>query len=263
MTHTVGGMPTPEMLVATPKELAQPLRGQPEKLVRLGGAMLLAAFGLRRGGWLGMGALLAGGAMAYTARQVPAQRWKQKWVTAEAAVTINASATELYERWGTPEELPRWITHLHKVKAAKDPREADTYVLTAKTKETGTLQWKVRCTERIPGERLVWESVRDADVPWALILTLRPAPKDRGTEVHLRMTYGPPGGLLGSIAAGMADDNEPGRSIAQDLRRFKQLIETGEVATTQGQPRGGLGYRIEQVEPPRLLPGQTVEGGVA
>jgi uncharacterized membrane protein len=249
MTHTVGGLPTPEMLVATPREVIAPLRGQPEKFARLGGGLLLAAFGLRRGGWLGMGALLAGGAMAMSARQVPARRWKQEWVTAEAAVTVNAPASELYERWGDPEGLPRWITHLHKV--AKDPLAADTYVLTAKTKESGTLQWKVRCTERLPGERIVWESVRDADVPWACTLTFQRAPRDRGTEVHLHMVYGPPGGLLGSIAAGMADDGDAGRSLAQDLRRFKQLIETGEVATTHGQPRGGLGYRSEQVVPAR------------
>ena len=54
------------------------------------------------------------------------------------------------------------------------------------------------------------------------------APGDRGTEVHVDLRYDPPGGALGALFAKLFGE-EPGRQIADDLRRFKQVMETGEV----------------------------------
>ena len=62
----------------------------------------------------------------------------------------------------------------------------------------------------------------------------RRAPGNRGTEVHVTLKYDPPGGKLGSWIAWVFGE-EPGQQIAEDLRRFKQLAETGEITTTAGQ----------------------------
>jgi uncharacterized membrane protein len=64
-----------------------------------------------------------------------------------------------------------------------------------------------------------------------------PAPGDRGTEVHVRLDYKPPGGKAGAMVAKLFGD-EPGQQVGDDLRRLKQMLEAGEVATTAGQPSG-------------------------
>ena len=63
------------------------------------------------------------------------------------------------------------------------------------------------------------------------------APGDRGTEVHVSMKYVPPGGKLGHLLASMLGDN-PKRLIREDLRKFKRIMELGELPTIIGQPHG-------------------------
>ena len=46
-----------------------------------------------------------------------------------------------------------------------------------------------------------------------------------------------PWGIPATIAWLLGED--PSQTIREDLRRFKALMETGEVPTTKGQPRGG------------------------
>ena len=63
------------------------------------------------------------------------------------------------------------------------------------------------------------------------------APGGRGTVVHISMEYNPPAGSLGAAFAKLFG-REPGQQINTDLRRFKQIVEAGEVATIEGQPSG-------------------------
>ncbi|MBW3671356.1 MAG: hypothetical protein KY432_06750, partial [Acidobacteria bacterium] len=77
----------------------------------------------------------------------------------------------------------------------------------------------------------------DAPVPHAGSVWFEPAPENRGTELTVHLRYDSPAGKLGRGLA-MLFHEEPGQQIASDLQRFKQLIETGEIATTEGQSRG-------------------------
>jgi uncharacterized membrane protein len=61
---------------------------------------------------------------------------------------------------------------------------------------------------------------------------------DRGTDVRVHLQYNPPAGKLGAAVARLFGE-EPNIQIREDLRRFRQLMETGEIPTTEGQPRGG------------------------
>ena len=59
----------------------------------------------------------------------------------------------------------------------------------------------------------------------------------RGTEVRVHFQYRPPAGRLGSAVAWLFGE-EPSIQVREDLRRFKQLMETGEISTIDGQPSG-------------------------
>jgi uncharacterized membrane protein len=63
------------------------------------------------------------------------------------------------------------------------------------------------------------------------------APGGRGTEVHVVLRYDPPAGPVGAAVAKLLGE-DPAGAIEEDLRHFKQVMETGEIPTTQGQPTG-------------------------
>ena len=71
----------------------------------------------------------------------------------------------------------------------------------------------------------------------AVRIRFEPATGGRGTTVRVSLKYDPPGGALGALVARLFGEN-PDQQIDEDLRRFKQLIESGETATTTGQPSG-------------------------
>ena len=71
-------------------------------------------------------------------------------------------------------------------------------------------------------------------------VTFESAPGERGTMVRVEMSYVPPAGAVGAVVAKITPQS-PERQVREDLRRFKQLMETGEVATTTGQSAGKRG----------------------
>jgi hypothetical protein len=66
-----------------------------------------------------------------------------------------------------------------------------------------------------------------------------PAPGGRGTEVRVELRYSPPAGVLGKAVARLFGES-PQQQVRSDLRRFKQVLETGQVleseATIHGRP---------------------------
>ncbi len=59
----------------------------------------------------------------------------------------------------------------------------------------------------------------------------------RGTEVKVSLKYDPPGGIVGATIAKLFGE-EPSQQVEEDLRHFKQLMETGEIPTIEGQSSG-------------------------
>jgi uncharacterized membrane protein len=84
-------------------------------------------------------------------------------------------------------------------------------------------------------KKLAWKSVEGADVPNAGQVLFEEAPG--GTKVTVLLAYTPPAGVIGALIAKMFGE-EPNQTVKEDLRRFKQIMEAGEVATTEGQPQG-------------------------
>lgn len=147
--------------------------------------------------------------------------------------TINRSPEELYAFWRRFDNLPRFMEHLESVEVKSDTLSH----WKAKGPAGSHVEWDAEITEEVPNEMIAWRSVEGSDVANAGMVRFRRAPAGRGTEVEVHMEYAPPAGVLGSKIAKLFGE-EPERQMREDLRRFKQLMEAGEVATVTGQPIG-------------------------
>ena len=87
-------------------------------------------------------------------------------------------------------------------------------------------------TEQIPDKRIAWRCTEGSDVDHEGWISFRDNPFGRGTEVRLFISYDPPAGFIGKMAAKVMQ-REPRIQARRDLRRFKQLMETGEVSTSR------------------------------
>jgi uncharacterized membrane protein len=153
-------------------------------------------------------------------------------IRVQRTLTINSSPQELYGFWRNFENLPLVMKHLQGV-TVNDGRSH----WIASAPGNSTVEWDAEIIQDIPNEKISWRSVADADVRNAGSVLFLPAPPGRGTIVKVVLEYDPPAGKLGQIVAKLFGE-EPEQQIKDDLRRFKQYAETGEIATTEGQPEG-------------------------
>jgi uncharacterized membrane protein len=102
--------------------------------------------------------------------------------------------------------------------------------------------WEAEVTDERINEFITWQSVGDATVENTGRVEFRPAPGNRGTEVRVHLTYRPPAGKLGHTVAKLFGE-APDQQIRDDLRRFKQVVETGEVVRSEGSPEGSTARR--------------------
>jgi uncharacterized membrane protein len=84
-----------------------------------------------------------------------------------------------------------------------------------------------------PNELIAWRSLEGAEVKNNGVVRFQSAPGGRATEVHVQMHYTPPGGPIGAAFAKLFGE-EPSQQVAEDLRRFKQVMELGEIVLSEG-----------------------------
>jgi uncharacterized membrane protein len=148
-------------------------------------------------------------------------------------LAINRSREELYKAWRNLSNLPRWMKHLRAVEE-RDERRSH---WVASGPAGSPIEWEAEITEDRPNETIAWRSVEGSDLDHRGVVRFEPVTGNRGTMVTVEMRYVPPGGTLGSAVAAWFGKDLP-LSVKMDLRRFKQVMETGEVITTDGQPAG-------------------------
>jgi uncharacterized membrane protein len=151
----------------------------------------------------------------------------------ELATTVNKSAAELYRFWKRFDNLPKFMTHLKEVKDLGGKKSR----WVADAPLGMTVEWEAEVVEDRPNEMISWKSLDGADVDTAGSVHFRELPAGRGTEVRVTLKYEPPAGKLGAVVAKLFG-KDPEAQIREDLSRFKALMETGEIATTRGQPSG-------------------------
>lgn len=225
--------------------------GMAERIASLAGGGLMALYGLRRGSLDGFVLMGLGGMLVYrgatgnckmyealgistavdpeSATAVPA-RYGVKY---ERAFTINRPASELYDYWRRLENLPRIMKHLKSVTQLPDGRSR----WVAEGPMGMEVSWEAEIHNEEPGRLIAWRSLPGSEVETAGSVHFNELGGGRGTELRVSLKYNPPGGQIGvGIASLLGASAE--QEIEEDLRRFKQLMEAGEVATTEGQPTG-------------------------
>lgn len=229
--------------------------GAAERAVSAAAGGALAAFGFKQGGITGaLAAILGGGmlfrgatghchvyqAMGVGTNEMPIGTLKSPFgrrpfsgrIHVTKSMMINKSPAEIYRFWQNFENFPWFMRHLESVTR----RDEKISHWKAKGPLGTTVEWDAELTSDVENERIGWKSLEGSDIPNSGVVEFRPT-ADRGTLVKVTMIYEAPGGKLGEAFARLFGE-EPNIQIADDLRRFKQLIETGRIPTTEGQPSG-------------------------
>jgi uncharacterized membrane protein len=149
------------------------------------------------------------------------------------SVTVNRPPDECYRCWRKIEEFPAFMTYLKSVRETGGGRSH----WVAQGLAGKEIAWDAEITEDVPGEVIAWRTLPGAGVPNAGRVLFQRAPRGHGTFVRLLMEYDPPAHAAGAWLAKLFG-KDPKAHAHKNLHRFKQLIETGEVATTRDQPSG-------------------------
>ncbi|WP_460840717.1 SRPBCC family protein [Noviherbaspirillum agri] len=152
------------------------------------------------------------------------------------SITVNRPAEECYRFWHDFESFPRFMQHLEAVKSTGDNRTH----WRAKGPAGTSFSWDAELIADEPNQYLAWRSIEGSGIDNAGSVRFERAPGGHGTIVRVELHYVPPAGMAGAMIAKLFGE-EPSQQIDEDLRRFKWLIETGEIPTTVGQPSGPRG----------------------
>ena len=141
-------------------------------------------------------------------------------------VTINRPVAEVYAYWRDFANLPSFMDNVVSI----TPLDGKRSHWVVKAPAGKTVEWNAVVTEERENALIAWTSEDGADVPNSGRIEFRDAGA-RGTVVTATILYDPPGGIVGKLIAKMFQ-REPAIQARRDLRRFKQLLETGEIATS-------------------------------
>lgn len=215
-----------------------------ERWMSVAAGAALAAYGvsrLRRGGWAlaGLGAMLlqrgySGHCNVYQAMGVNTAGSRsdtrralggRAGVLVDESITINRPVEELYRFWRNLENLPRFMQHLKSVERITDTLSR----WHAEGPAGTTVEWNAEIINEVPNQVIGWRSIEGSDVVSAGSVNFDDAGAGRGTILRVRLQYSPPGGKAGAAFAKLFG-RDAATEIREDLRRFKQLVESGEIA---------------------------------
>lgn len=200
------------------------------------------------------GALLAGAGLAYAAVKTiqSAADNIAREVHLETSIAIDKSPEELYAFWRDFKNLPLFMKNLESVTVLDQSRSH----WVANGIGGAKVEWDAEIYNEKENELIAWRSLEKADVVNAGSVRFEQAPDGRGTFVRVTVNYNPPAGKLGASLAQLLG-GEPKQLIKEDLRRLKQILETGEIATIDGQTSGRA--EIEATGPQAATMGDAEE----
>lgn len=184
-------------------------------------------------------------------------------IHAKATCIVNRSPDEVYRFWRSFENLPRFMKHLESVEDLGDGRSR----WKAKGPAGTVVEWEATIIADVPGEVITWRSLENSDVDNAGAVRFEKAPGGRGTIVKVNIQYNPPAGVIGATVAKLFGE-EPQQQLDDELRRFKQVLEVGEVVVSDAT-LFGTGYfaqrparpadveELEEAESMEALPSQS------
>ncbi len=155
------------------------------------------------------------------------QRRFGRYAVTGRTVTINRPRAELYAFWRDFRNLPEFMENVRDVQV-----EGDITRWTIRAPMGREVSVVTRIVDDREGEQIAWRSTEASDIDTEGKVTFRDAPAGRGTEVEAIVSYVPPAGELGRLVAKLFQA-EPAIQGRRELRRFKMLMEAGEIATNQ------------------------------
>jgi len=194
------------------------------------GGSALALYGLTRRSTTGILLAAGGGTLAYFGARA---NGAPNEAVARGSVLVNTSPQEAYRFWRNFENLARFMRHLDSVQVTGEKQSRWVAIGPMGTR----VSWNAEIANERENELIAWRSLPGSDLTVDGIVEFRAAPVDRGTIISCAVRYMPPAGQIGAIAAKLLG-KDPSFLMQQDLRRFKALIETGEIPTIEGQTHG-------------------------
>ena len=190
-------------------------------------------------------------------------------IHAQGSCIVNNTPEEVYQFWRNFENLPRFMRHVDSVREMGDGRSH----WKVKGPAGMEVEWDATIVADVPNEVITWRTLESADVDHAGAVRFERAAGGRGTIVKVNIEYMPVGGVIGATVAKLFGE-EPEQQLDDDLRRFKQVMEVGEVVVSDATLLG-TGYfdqrpacpaAADELEGADMLPSQTAtnyasEGG--
>lgn len=192
----------------------------------LGGAVL-ALWGLRRRGVVGLPAGLAGLSLLARATAEIQNVDGRPFVRVAKTLTIRAPIEEVFAFWSRFENYPRFMEHVLEASAQPDGRVHWKVLGPARV----PVEWDAWITERVPNRKLAWRSIEGSQVEQRGEVHFEEV-GDGETRVSIHMAYRPPGGALTHAVASFLH-GDPKHLMDDDLLRLKSLLEHGK-ATAGG-----------------------------
>jgi uncharacterized membrane protein len=147
----------------------------------------------------------------------------------ERVTTVSRPIEEVYRFWKNFENFPRFMRHIDSVEVMGENRSRWRATAPAGMR----VEWVAETVRDVENEWIAWRSIEGSDVENSGSVRFDRAPGARGTEVRVQLQYAPPAGRLGRSIAWLFGE-EPDQQVHEDLHRFKQLMETGEVPLSDG-----------------------------
>lgn len=202
---------------------------------------------------LGLGEIATGICLLALSRDGTAQKLVQP-IHVVSSITINRPPETIYHFWRDLANLPRFMAHLESVTV-----QNGTSTWRAKAPAGMTVEWQAEVTLDRPNQAIAWRSLEGASIPNRGVVRFTPAPGGRGTEVMVELKYDPPGGELTAALAKLFGE-EPGQQIAGDLRRLKQVLETGDLVHSDASIHRGMhAARPADVDEKTVILGHEVQ----
>jgi uncharacterized membrane protein len=175
-----------------------------------------------------------------------------------SSTTVTRPPEEVYAFWSGLERLAVFMVHLDEVRST-GPRSSH---WRASAPFDRSVEWDAEIIEEVPGQLIAWQSIKGGDIDNSGVVRFLPAPGGRGTELHVTVRYDMPAGPLGKAVAKYFGE-EPSQQLDDDLRRFKQVIETGEVVRSDGAPGGKRARNEFPQRPAQPLSAEELEEALA
>jgi uncharacterized membrane protein len=213
-----------------------------ERWASLAAATAVVAYGLTRRSFPGV-ALAAAAATPFAYRGLVG-KWPfengdtrtslsgDRGIHVREAVRIERPVSEVFAFWRQLENLPQVLTHLEQVTELDNGRS---HWVARGPADLG-VEWDAEIINEVENKVIGWRSLPDSDIVTAGSVNFKTVRGGRETEVSVHLQYAPPAGRAGALLARIFG-REPSQTVREDLRRFKQVLEAGEIPrTSTGEP---------------------------